>query len=278
MENLPRIQREKDIRALPDLGFGKPVAVIGAAPIARETFEILSELKATTVCCDKALPKILEHYRPAFVTALNTQKTKDVELEKWFEDSEGMGLIVPVTVHPDTVKLWKGEVYWMNPTNVDDDLVVRFEQETAIPRWARGLNVGEFSLNMAAFMRPAEITMFGMWYAWTKREDVFDETDDVNNYDVVELVEHGETWYSNLTWLQGRASLMTFCKQYHTQGIDIFNASEGGILYHPEFCKRIRPLDFRDRWLDIGSDVKDKKMESQPVPIRSTTEFEYGGD
>ncbi len=99
----------KSIAALPDLGFGKPIAVIGGAEIAPETFEMLKEMDMTTVCCDKALPRVLPYYRPRFVTALNTQKTEAVELEKWFADSKDMSLIVPVTVHPKTVELWKGD-------------------------------------------------------------------------------------------------------------------------------------------------------------------------
>lgn len=239
----------KSISALPDLGWGKPIAVIGGADVAPETFGMLKEMDVTTVCCDKALPRVLPYYRPKFVTALNTQKTEAVELEKWFADSEDMSLIVPVTVHPKTIELWKGDVYWMNPTNIHEDLQMRIEQETGIQPTHRGLNVGEFSLLMAGFMRPAEIAMFGIWYAWKNEEDVLDDPLP-DSYSVVKLVDKGETWYTNITWLSSRATFLEFCKSFHTQGVEVFNCSMGGILYHPEYCKEMTPKEFKERWQD----------------------------
>jgi hypothetical protein len=245
-ENFKRLPDDKDIRSLPDLMFGKPLAVIGAAPMAEEAYEALASIKdvVSTVCCDKALPMVLPHFKPDFVCALNTQRTADVKLEEWFEGSEGMKLIVPLTVHPETAKLWKGEVYWMNPTNTDPDLAMRFEQETGLQPWNRGINVGEFAMHM----------VFGMWYAWRKREDVL--STDPMNYDVVELVDEGERYWTNIIWLSSRTGFMSICKEITTQGMEIFNCSEGGILYHPEYCKKMSPKDFALRWLDAPAAKK----------------------
>lgn len=250
-DNYERIIKEYDIRGLPDLKFSKPIVVIGGADIAAETLEMLAEMKVTAVCCDKALPKVLPYFRPQYVTAVNTQKTNDVELEKWFADTEGMNLIVPVTVHPDTVKLWKGNVFWTNPTNIDEDLVMKIQQETGIPGWHRGLNVGEFSLAMAAFMRPAEIGLFGLWYCWKTRGEVVDFADP-QNYNVVELCQNGIPWFTNITWLSSRSIFIDFCKKLYTQGIPVFNCSQGGMLYHDDYCKPMDPENFVGRWSDEG--------------------------
>lgn len=275
-ENYARFPGDKDIRSLPDLLFGKPVAVVGGAPISEEAYEEIRSLKGlmTIVCCDKALPQVLPHVRPDFVCALNTQKTEAVELEKWFADSEGMGLIVPLTVHPETVKLWKGEVFWMNPTNIDPDLVMRFEQETGLQPWSRGINVGEFALHMAAFMRPAEIALFGMWYAWKSREEVVTPATDPMNYDAVELVDEGERYWTNVIWLSSRAGFMSICKEIFTQNMGIYNCSEGGILYHPELCKRLSPHDFALRWLDVPTGKKQEALFAITKSRVNTDEYE----
>lgn len=250
-KNLERMVAKKDkgINDLPDYEFSRPVAVIGAAPIEPSVFKMLGEWKdLTTVCCDKALPRVLPYFEPNFVTAVNTELTPDVKLEEWFKKvPETTGLIVPVTVHPKTVELWKGPVYWMNPTNIDDDLCLRIEQETGIIRWHRGLNVGEFSVAMGAFMKPAELALFGMWYAWkTRKEAISDE--DPDNWDVVELCNQGVHWFTNITWLSARTSFVSFARGLYLQGLDVFNVSKGGILYHDEFIKPITPLEFRRRW------------------------------
>ena len=274
-ENSRRLSNDKDIRSLPDLKFGRPVAVIGAAPIEDSAYLALKQMEGiiTVVCCDKALPRVLPYLRPDFVCALNTQKTEAVELEKWFEDSDGMGLIVPLTVHPDTVNLWKGDVYWMNPTNVDPDLQMQFEQDTGLLPWSRGINVGEFAMHMAAFLRPMEIAMFGLWYAWLTREEVVNDETDLDNYDVVELVDDGERYWTNIIWLSSRAGMMGICKNIITQGMSVFNCSDGGILYHPEYCKRMNADTFANRWLDSPLSV-----EKPGARLNIKTDDGYGGD
>jgi len=279
VENFDTMKKSfKDITDMPDLGFGRPAVVLGGAPIQPEAYEVLKSMDCiTTVCCDKALPAVLPHFRPNFVVALNTQKTEHVELEKWFADSERMTLVVPVTVHPDTVKLWKGDVLWMNPTNIDDDLCLRVEQETGIPRFHRGDNAGEFAVTIASFLRPAEIALFGMWYAWKTREEViekgaFGKPTDMDNYDVVEVVEAGERWWSNLTWLTSRTMLMQYLKGIRIQGIETFNCSEGGVVYHPNFCRHMKPEKFRQRWADIPP-----RQGRMPL-IRGEPDDKYAGD
>lgn len=246
--NKRRIPSDKKFTDLPDLMWARPVAVLGAGGIARATFELLSTWDdLTVVACDKVLPRVVPYLRPDFVVALNTELTPDVRLEEWFRHGNDVGLIVPVTVHPRTVELWKGEVYWTNPTNVDDDLQMLVQQEQGLQPFHRGLNVGEFGVSMAAFMRPAEIGLFGMWYAWrTRRQALAGQPRD--NYDVVELRNGGERWWTTISWLSGRSSFIQFCKNLVTQGIEIFNASEGGILYHPEYCRPTGVKEFRERW------------------------------
>ncbi len=252
--NSGRVPSDHPITDLPDLKFAKPVAVCGAAPIARATLDMLAGIKGLmTVCCDKALPTLMPHFTPRFVTALNTMRTEAVELEKWFRDAtEDIGLIVPLTVHPSTTKLWRGPIYWMCPDNIDEDIILRMEQETGIARWHRGINVGEFSVSMGAFMRPVELDLFGLWYAWRDREDVLAQCRGTDEYDVVEVVQAGERWWSNLGWMHSRSSLLMFCKELHTQGLEIYNCSEGGLLYHADYCKRRDPADFREKWLDYA--------------------------
>jgi len=250
----------KGISALPDYGYGKPVAVIGGAPISPETFELLDEMDIITVCCDKALPRILPYYRPDYVTALNTQKTDAVELEDWFADSKDMSLIVPVTVHPKTIELWNGDVYWMNPTNTHEDIQMRIEQETGLQPTHRGMNVGEFSLLMAAFMRPAELGLFGLWYAWRSKSEVL-KRPLPESYSLVKLVDNGDVWYTDVTWLSSRATFLEFCKSVTLQGTEIHNCSLGGILYHTEYCKETTPEEFAERWQD-DLRTKDKESES----------------
>lgn len=295
-ENSKRISSDKIISQLPDLKFGLPVAVIGGADTSPDIFTMLKDVKhLTTVCCDKALPRVLPHFRPQFVTALNTQKTEDVQLEKWFADSTDMKLIVPATVHPDTVKLWKGEVYWMNPTNVDDDITLKIQQETGIEGWYRGLNVGEFSLAMASFMRPAEIALFGLWYAWKTKKEVPDPGDPLN-YDMVEICNDGVKWYTSIAWLASRSGFIEFCKKLHTQGMQVYNASMGGLLYHPDFCINITPAAWIERWQDETgvskgrgvpeeeeareetAECEDHLLQLPKLRVRDASDEHYGGD
>lgn len=251
MENRPLVQSGKCLTELPDLGFGKPAVVLGGAPIAEESLEQLKRLDcATIICCDKALPRILPTLKPDFVVALNTRKTEAVSLEEWFKDgTEGISLVVPVTVHPETVRLWKGDVYWMNPSNIDDDLILRIEQETRIPKFYRGLNSGEFATAIAGYMRPAEIALFGMWYAWRRREDL--EIKDPDNYEVVEVVTKGERWWTNISWVVGRSAFLKLCVGISQQGTNLVNCSQGGILVD-ELLSEKDAKAFVDSWLDGG--------------------------
>jgi len=271
--NMSRVPSDYSVIDLPDLKFCVPVAVIGAAPISHETLEMLSEVRGLmTVCCDKALPNVLPYLKPAFVTALNTAHNETVELEKWFKDApDDIGLIVPLTVHPRTTELWRGRVYWMNPDNIDDDLILRFEQETGIMRWHRGLNVGEFSVSMGAFMRPSEVDLFGIWYAWRTREEALSEFGpEPDSYNVAELVDRGERWWTTVSWLESRTELLNFCKKLYVQGVEIYNNSEGGIVYHEDYCKPQTPADFRAKWTDI--------LQVPEVRERVAPDAEDGGD
>jgi len=249
--NEPFIQHT--IMELEDKYDDVPGVVVGAGYGFRDTVhEIYKKNKdIVMVATDKAFPAccrlmdLAEQYSPEYVVSLNTEVTPDVKPKEWYAPATKLNsLILPVTAHPSHVREWMdaggGEIFWMVPANIDEDLSENFSQKYC-PAMPRGANSGEFGFLMAFIMGCDPIGLVGMPYAFKSLPEVL-EFQTPNNYEYHHFVQEGMHCFTTLPFMEQRTEFLELVAI--SQHPSVFNLSEGGILYDNRLVRRTDLTEF----------------------------------
>lgn len=262
--NIPFVKHV--IEDLPNYQRKKPAVVMGAGYGLEDKLTVLLD-KITDcknppvlIACDKALPKCYQiGLVPNYVVALNTEHTSEVRVRDWFARVEEFDtkLVLPITAHPSHVRFWfeknrrQEDIYWMVPSNIDEDLASELADEIESASIPRGSNAGEFAYLMACFMQSNPIGLIGMPYGYKSLVECL-RGQSKDNYEFHQFHNSGLNCYTTLGWMEQRTEFLEMVKSYSKvespdgsllPWIETFNSNEGGILYD-EFCKRLTIEEF----------------------------------
>jgi len=218
------------------------VVVVGAGPSLQK--QDLTVLPPGThfLVCDKALPRISHEITPRAVTALNASSPKYDGISQvawWWSASkcEGTVLIAPLTADPDTFSYWPGRICPINGA-LPIDLTDRIEQETGLPPYNCGSNVGVFAYLMAGRLGYREIILVGMDYSFRTREEVMAMFKPEEPYMIFECTDiQKEVRWTTWGWFDSAITFFEYARFFARNGIRTINCTEGGILYDGEFIE-----------------------------------------
>ena len=115
--NLPKIRKGLDLLELPKQE-GHPCIVVGGGPSLKR-YRHLSMIKKSgwnhpILCCDKTLRDCLDHGITPYAVASVDGSPVIARFYKGVskEVAKQINAVFAVTVHPRTVKTWKGAIYW----------------------------------------------------------------------------------------------------------------------------------------------------------------------
>ena len=91
---------------------GETAFLVGAAPSLKNNINDLKNKKGHIMTCGHALKFVMENgIKPEFVFVIDSHE-KQKEWVNIGDDSKDINLVVPITVHPEVVKNWKGNVFF----------------------------------------------------------------------------------------------------------------------------------------------------------------------
>jgi len=184
--NLDKIRSDHDIMELAETekaNGGSAIVISGGPSVRKDNFRQIqtlaeSDYKGTTICADSVLYQVLKNgITPDYVVSIDSQK----EVSSFFDHDivrENMGqmrLVSLVSVHPNAVDKWGGELYWAVGTisekifpNVTHTLHL-LSKKTAVHT---GGNVGSFGWILSKIMEKTPTVLMGMDFSYPSSTNI----------------------------------------------------------------------------------------------------------